>query len=414
MESFLVNIFSMKYLYLILIAILLGCSPKNDNEALDKLLLISFDGFRADYLTKTETPNFDKLVEEGVFAEGLIPIFPTKTFPNHYAIATGLYPENNGLVGNSMYDPEMDAKYSMGNRDAVENPDWYLGEPIWNTVEKAGKKSGTMFWVGSEAPIQNMRPTHWKSYDGRMPKQARIDTVLKWMTSDVQPVDLGTLYFSFVDSQGHRFGPDSPEVITAIQQADSLVGYLMNQLNTLDVDKSINVLIVSDHGMSEISPTRKIVLDDYINTDVIDIISGSPAVLFNIKEGKEDEVYSKLKANEEHYTIYKKEDIPERFHLKNNIRIPQFLMIAEDGYTINTQDHFDRRGANYPSGGTHGFDNANLKMDAIFIAHGKVFKIGYKIGRVQNIHLYELMANILKVKPAKNDGNFSEIKEILK
>lgn len=392
--------------------VLFNCSPENEQS---QLLLISFDGFRADYLSKVETPNFDKLVQSGVTSEGLIPIFPTKTFPNHYAIATGLYPENNGLIGNNMYDPEMDASYSMGNRDAVENPEWYLGEPIWNTVEKAGKKAGTMFWIGSEAPIQNMRPAHWKSYDGSIPDEARIDTVLNWMTRDVDPVDFGTVYFSFVDSQGHRFGPDSEEVIQAIQQADSLVGYLIAQIERLDTNRSINLMIVSDHGMIEVSQDKKVVLDNLIDVDDIDIISYSPALMFNVKEkGSKKEIYSSLKAGESNYRVYSKEEIPERFHLKNNIRTPEFLMVAEEGYTINSKDYFESRGAEYPSGGAHGFDNANTKMDALFVAYGPVFKEGLKLDRIENIHLYEVMAKILNVSPAANDGDFNAVKEMLK
>lgn len=390
------------------VLILFGCTPEKKQS---QLLLISFDGFRADYLSKAETPNFDRLIKNGATAEGLIPIFPTKTFPNHYAIATGLYPENNGLVGNSMYDPEMDARYSMGNRNAVENPEWYLGEPIWNTVEKAGKKAGTMFWIGSEAPIQNMRPTHWKSYDGSIPNEARIDTVIKWMTRENDPVDFGTLYFSFVDSQGHRYGPDSEEVIEAIKQADELVGYLMEKLEN---NESINLMIVSDHGMIEVSPDKKVVLDDFINTGEIEIISYSPALMFNVEGERERAVFENLKMNEENFKVYLKEDIPARYHLKDNIRVPEILMVADEGYTINTKQYFESRGANYPSGGAHGFDNANPKMDGIFVAYGPAFKKEVKLDRFENIHLYEVMAKILNVDPAPNDGNIETVIEILK
>lgn len=399
----------MKNLLLALsVLILFGCTPEKKQP---QLLLISFDGFRADYLSKAETPNFDRLINNGATAEGLIPIFPTKTFPNHYAIATGLYPENNGLVGNSMYDPEMDARYSMGNRNAVENPEWYLGEPIWNTVEKAGKKAGTMFWIGSEAPIQNMRPTHWKSYDGSIPNEARINTVIKWMTRENDPVDFGTLYFSFVDSQGHRYGPDSEEVIEAIKQADELVGYLMEKLEN---NESINLMIVSDHGMIEVSPDKKVVLDDFINTGEIEIISYSPALMFNVEGERERAVIESLKMNEENFKVYLKEDIPARYHLKDNIRVPEILMVADEGYTINTKQYFESRGANYPSGGAHGFDNANPKMDAIFVAYGPAFKKEVKLDRFENIHLYEVMAKILNVDPAPNDGNIETVIEILK
>ncbi|MBO6571889.1 alkaline phosphatase family protein [bacterium] len=396
------------FLLALSVLLLFGCSPEKEQP---QLLLISFDGFRADYLTKTETPNFDRLIKNGVTAEGLIPIFPTKTFPNHYAIATGLYPENNGLIGNNMYDPEMDARYSMGNREAVENPDWYLGEPIWNTVEKAGKKAGTMFWIGSEAPIQNMRPSHWKSYDGSIPNEARIDTVLKWMTREQDPVEFGTLYFSFVDSQGHRYGPDSEEVIEAIEQADELVGYLMEKLES---NESINLMIVSDHGMIEVSPSKKVTLDDFIDVNKIEIIAYSPALMFNVEGEGEQEVFESLKKNEENFKVYLKEDIPDRYHLKNNSRVPEILMVADEGYTINTKQFFESRGSDYPSGGAHGFDNANPKMDAIFVAYGPAFNEEVKLGRFENIHLYEVMAKILNIEPAPNDGNFDAVSEILK
>lgn len=395
------------FLLALSVLLLFGCSPEKEQP---QLLLISFDGFRADYLTKTETPNFDRLIKNGATAEGLIPIFPTKTFPNHYAIATGLYPENNGLIGNNMYDPEMDARYSMGNRYAVENPDWYLGEPIWNTVEKAGKKAGTMFWIGSEAPIQNMRPSHWKSYDGSIANEARIDTVVNWMTREQDPVDFGTLYFSFVDSQGHRYGPDSEEVIEAIKQADELVGYLMEKLES---NESINLMIVSDHGMIEVSPSRKVTLDDYIDVNKIEIISYSPALMFNVEGEGEVEVFESLKKNEENFKVYLKENIPNRYHLKNNSRVPEVLMVADEGYTINTKQFFESRGNDYPSGGAHGFDNANPKMDAIFVAYGPAFKKEVKLGRFENINLYEVMAKILNIEPAPNDGDIDAVMEIL-
>lgn len=402
-----------KILLLVTSLLFLSCSAqvKQGNE--HNLILISFDGFRADYLSKTETPNFDYLAKLGVTSDGLIPVFPSKTFPNHYALVTGLYPENNGLVSNSMYDPEMDIKYSIGNREQVENPDWYKGEPIWNTAEKQGKKAGTMFWVGSEAPIQNMRPSFWKSYDGSVPDSARIDLVVEWMTlPNNKKIDLATLYFSFLDSQGHRFGPDSPEVVEAIKHADDLVGYLIEQLKNNNLWDTTNIIIVSDHGMSELSRERIIVLDDYLNIEDIDIISGSPAVMMNTKNGKLEEIYSSLKRNENHFKVYKKEEIPERFHLKNSKRIPELLVIADRGYTINTKSYFDRNTSS-PSGGTHGFDNQDKEMWALFLAEGPAFKKDVRIEAFENIHLYELMAKIMNLEPAKNDGNLNEISEIL-
>lgn len=403
----------MKKILPILFLSIISCSFVAQKEV-PKVLLVSFDGFRADYLSKTETPNFDKLAKNGVLGKGLIPIYPSKTFPNYYAIATGLYPENNGFIANRMYDEELGLSFSMGDREQVENPSWWKGEPIWNTVEKAGKSAGTMFWVGSEAPVQNIRPTFWKPYDGRMPNEDRIDSVLTWMTLDSEKqIDFGTLYFSFVDSQGHRHGTDSEEVVQAIQEADELVGYLISRLEERGLIDQTNLIIVSDHGMTNVSTERLIILDDYINTDYIDIIEGSPSLMMNVEEEKLEVVYSSLKSNEKNFKVYKRDQIPERYHIKNNIRTPELLLVADLGYTINTKEYVERR-EKYPSGGAHGFDNSEEEMWALFIANGPDFKQGYLMEPFENIHLYELMAHILKIEPADTDGSLNTISVMLK
>tara|TARA_R110000868_G_scaffold259361_5_gene517339 strand:- start:104122 stop:105339 length:1218 start_codon:yes stop_codon:yes gene_type:complete len=403
----------MKKLSVLLFLCAISCSIVAQKET-SKVLLISFDGFRADYLSKTDTPNFDRLAQSGVLGEGLIPIYPSKTFPNHYAIATGLYPENNGFIANRMYDEKLGFLFSMGDREQVENPNWWLGEPIWNTVEKAGKNAGTMFWVGSEAPIQNMSPTFWKSYDGRMPDEDRIDSVLAWMTLDTEKeIDFGTLYFSFVDSQGHRYGTESDEVIEAIKEADDLVGYLISKLVEKKLIDRTNIIIVSDHGMMNVSKERLVVLDDYINTEHIEIIEGSPSLMMNVQEGKLEEVYSSLKKNETHFTVFKKDDIPERFHIKNNHRTPDLLLVTELGYTINTKAFIEGRN-NYPSGGAHGFDNLEEEMWALFMASGPSFKEGFIMEPFENIHLYELITHLLQIEPAQNDGSFEAVSKMLK
>lgn len=393
---------------------LMGCSGQSQKPEAEKLLLVSFDGFRHDYLSKTETPNFDALVQNGIVSEGLVPIFPTKTFPNYYAIATGLYPENSGFVGNSMYDSAMGLHFSMGDREQVENPAWYGGEPIWNTIEQAGKKAGTMFWVGSETPIQDMRPTHWKTYNGSMLDSARVDTVIKWLTlGNEKEVDFGTLYFSFVDGTGHRYGPNSPVIIDAIKRADDLVGYLIQKMKETGLTENTNLMIVSDHGMAEVSRERIIVLDEMIDPDDVELIEYSPSVMMDVKNGKRDEVYTALKENEDHYRVYKKEDIPERFHLKNHSRVPDILMIADLGYTINFESYFNSR-QSYPSGGAHGFDNQEREMHALFVAKGPDFKSGFKAGQIQNVHLYPLMTHLMNIEPARNDGSLDSVSVLLK
>lgn len=408
----------MKNLIYILIVFIaaIGCAEQSpgDEPKGEKVLLVSFDGFRYDYLDKTETPNFDRLVKQGVISEGLIPIFPSKTFPNHYAIATGLYPENNGFVGNNMYDPEMEAKFAIRNRDAVENPEWYQGEPIWNTVEKAGKNAGTMFWVGSEAPIQDIRPTFWKQYDESMGDSARIDSVVKWMTLDTKKeVDLGTLYFHFVDTQGHHFGPDSPELKAAVDRADDLIGYLTESMTEAGLTENTNLMIVSDHGMAPVSRDRIVVLDDIIDPEDLDMIAFSPVIMANVKDGASlEDIYGALKENEDHYKVYLKEEIPDRYHLKNHPRIPELTIVADLGYTVNTREVFDNR-PDYPSGGAHGFDNIEKEMHGLFVASGPDFKKDFEMKAFENVHLYELMAYLLDIEPVQTDGSIDSVSVVL-
>lgn len=401
-------------LSLVLAILILGCAPTS-TEKENKVLLVSFDGFRYDYLTKTETPHFDALVEDGSTAEGLIPIFPSVTFPNYYAIATGLYPENNGFINNSMYDSTIGEWFSMGNREQVENPAWYGGEPIWNTVEKNGKKAGTMFWVGSEAPIQNMRPTYWKRYDGEMPNQDRIDTVLNWMTSGTQDeIDFGTLYFDFVDGTGHRHGPNSDEIIEAIQQADELVGYLTQKLNELGLIDQTNVIIVADHGMAQVSDERLVFVDEFLQgLSEIEVTSYSPNFMANGPEGELKQLFERMKAEQDHFKVYLKADIPEEYHVKNSPRFPELLAMAEVGYTLSTREFVERR-PGFPSGGVHGYDNKAKEMQGLFLAVGPDFEVGEQLGEIENIHIYELIAHLLNIPSAGTDGNLETFRPILK
>jgi len=392
-----------------------GCDATTQKEKPpNKLLLISFDGFRYDYLDKVETPKFDQFVEEGVKAKSLIPVFPSETFPNHYSIATGLYPEDTGIVGNTMYDPEWDEWYRISDNKAVQDGKWYGGEPIWNTLEKQDIRTGTMFWVGSEADIQDMRPTYWKSYDGSMPYQARIDTVTKWMTaSGDRSVDFATLYFSLVDNAGHRYGPDSDSVKIAIKKADQIVGYLREQLQNAGLWNRLNIIITSDHGMTELSGKKIIEVDDIIDMDNIKREIWGPLAMLQPKEGKEQDVYNTLKKNENHHRVYKKENIPERYHLKNNRRVMDIAMVADLGYTFVQSDYKPRFLESLP-GGTHGYDPREKEMHAIFMARGPAFKEDAIVPSFQNVHIYELMNYLMGTSPAPNDGSLDSVRVLLK
>lgn len=398
-------------LLFILMVAAISCTQ---NEQKAQVLLISFDGFRYDYLSKAPTPNFDSLLAEGVSTEGMIPVFPTKTFPNHYSIVTGLYPEHTGLIANTIYDPEFEEWYRISDRSAVEDKKWYGGEPIWNTVEKQGLKSGTLFWVGSEAPIQSMRPTYWKPYDGDMLYEARIDTVVKWLSyPEERAVDFATLYFELVDDAGHTHGTDSDSLKLAVEKADSLLGYLKEQLRKEGLWDELNVIILSDHGMIDLAAEKIIRLDELINMDDVERITWDPATMLQPKQGAVDRVYQALKDNESNYRVYRKEEIPEHYQIKNSRRVPQIIMVADLGYTILSESYLPRFLDGLPSG-THGYDNREKVMQAFFVAKGPAFKTGERIPPFQNIHVYELMAHILGIEPSPNDGSLDSVEVMLK
>jgi predicted AlkP superfamily pyrophosphatase or phosphodiesterase len=376
------------------------------------LLLISVDGFMNEYLDRNDTPNFDRFLQQGVRAEYLIPVFPTKTFPTHVSIVTGLYVENHGIISNRFYDYELGARFTFGPENLPNDERWWGGEPIWITAEKQGKTAVTFFWPGSEASYDGMQPTRWVDYDGSVPNTDRIDSVMAWMDpgGDLQ-ADFGTLYFDFVDRRGHSYGPNSPEVDEAVHEMDELLGYLLDKMDENGLAETLNLILVSDHGMTELSEERVIFLEEIISLDDVDVVDWTPVALLRPEEGKAEEVYVRLKENEKNYQVYRRTDIPDRFHFRNHYRIPEIVIIADVGYTITTKQNFEQRGV---LAATHGFDNLEPEMRTFFAAKGPDFVSGEVVSAFESIHIYELMAYILGLNPAPNDGNRDELRHLLK
>ncbi|MCH8126843.1 alkaline phosphatase family protein [candidate division KSB1 bacterium] len=393
-----------------LIIVFSHCSYQKESP----LILISLDGFRYDYLEKANTPNLDYLVNNGVKAKGLIPVFPSKTFPNHFTTVTGLYTENHGIIANNMYDPEFDASFSMGNQEAVQDGRWWGGEPIWITAEKQGKTSATYFWPGSEAEYEGMRATYWKKYDDRVSNTDRVQQILSWLDlpENERPAFF-TLYFSDTDYFGHRYGPDSPEVVKAITHLDSTMGLLLDGLETRNIKDKVNIIITADHGMTELSPDRVIFLDDYIDLSTVRIVDWLPVTCIPLDNTNEDEIYNKLKDAHPNFKVYRKSEIPDRFHYKNHRRVPAIVGIPDEGWSATSHSYFDSN-QNRFVGATHGYDNTLKSMQGLFVAFGPAFKAGIEVDAFENVHIYNLMAKTLGLKPAPNDGDFEIVKEMLR
>ena len=363
------------------------------------LILISIDGFRWDYFDKVETPNFDQLIANGSKADGLKTSYPSKTFPNHISIVTGNYPSNHGIISNYFYDADFDEYFYIGaGSTAAQDGKWIDAEPIWVTIEKQAKRAMIMFWPMSDAEIMGIRPSKYYVYNEDPTNLDRMDQILSWLvhTGNARPSFLAS-YFSVVDSKGHSYGPDGDETIEAIRVVDEAIGHLIDGLEAQNILNEVNIMIVSDHGMTETPDTKVINIADYINLDDVVTVGGGPFMEIRPNEGKLESVYQALQ-NIDNTQVFKKEDIPDKFNYKNNNRIEPILLLADEHWSIMTPGRT-------PIAGSHGYDPDYQSMNGIFIAHGPAFKSGFSGPEIHNIHLYEMMCKILGVVPANNDGS---------
>ncbi len=361
------------------------------------VILISFDGFHPSYFGRVDTPAFDRVMAEGARAQALIPVFPTKTFPNHYSIVTGMYAQSHGIVSNSFYDPERGATYSIGDRESVMDGTWYRGEPIWITAETQGMVAASYFWVGSEADIHGIQPTIWKPYDGRIPNEVRVDSVLAWLDlPEANRPHIITLYFSEVDSAGHRHGPDSPEVDAAIVNVDAALGRLLDGLDRLAVADQVYVLIVSDHGMAAFDPENAVAFESLVDMTGITVGDSGPVANLHVEGGSQAAVAvrDQINAGLQHGRAYLRSEVPVEYHYRSDPRIGDVVIIMQEGFQIRSEDRMPRS-----AGGTHGWSPSYESMHGIFLARGAGIRAGHTIGPVDVVEIYPMLTEILGLAP---------------
>lgn len=400
---------------LIILVLFTSCSGtkkiEEESGTLDAyVLVVSFDGFRWDYQDLYDTPNFDLMEKEGVKAEYLISSFPTKTFPNHYALASGLYPDHNGIINNSFYAEELDGIYRIGDSQMVTNPDAYFGEPIWVTAENQGVKSASYFWVGSEADIQGVSPSYWYAYNESIPYLARVDQVIRWLKRPLaERPGLVFLYFDEPDGIGHQYGPEHQETGDMVNYLDSVLGYLRSELAELEYGDLVNLIVLSDHGMGPISSAKYVNLTEHIKEQwTISLIGGNPVYLIRPAEGCADSITMSLNSLEG-VSAWQKEDIPAHLHYGSSPRFPGIVVVADSLWSIGTTA--DPSGY---SGGAHGYDNAFTDMNTIFYAEGPAFRENYSSAPFSNVELYGIIAEILGLDPVPTDGDLDNVRHIFR
>ena len=383
------------------------------------LILVSLDGFRWDYCAKypAETPHLRRLMREGVSARGLIPVYPSNTFPNHYTIVTGLYPSHHGIVNNTCFDAADGRFFRSSQPASAHDVRWWGGEPVWITAVKQGRVSACAFWPGSEAAIGGVHATYWRPYDYAIPFERRLDELAGWLALPPgrQPAVI-TFYLEETNSAGHAGGPDSPAIAAAIRLLDARVGAILDRLAASHT--AANLVVVSDHGMTASSPDRVVFLDDYIDPATVQIdFDESVAGLRPL--GGATTVDALLRAlariPASQAVASRAADLPARFHVDpHHPRVPPVWVAPAEGWQVMTRAKFAPQRATF-SKGQHGYDPALPSMHGILIAWGPSFRRGGAVvPEVENIHIYNLLCAAAGLTPAPNDGDARLVRAMLR
>ncbi|MBI1861438.1 MAG: alkaline phosphatase family protein [Deltaproteobacteria bacterium] len=364
----------------------------------ERVILVSIDGFRWDYLDRFELKNLRSVAREGVRVKKLQPVFPSVTFPNHYSIVTGLWAEHHGIVSNHFKDAQTGDVFTLSNQRAVASSHWWGGEPIWVTAEKQKVRTASMFWVGSEALIGGVRPSDFVAYDKSVPNSSRVNKVLEWLDRPLESRPrFVTLYFDVVDTAGHQEGPNSRLVEAAAAAVDSALGELFQGLKRRSLWESTVIIVVSDHGMAEVLPDHRVVFDP----KGAEVLGRGP--FLQIWPAGPVQKYIKVIQVPAHTRLYRKGQFPKRWHYEKSPRIAPILLIAEEGWYIEL-------GQKKSAGviGAHGYDNALASMQGALVARGPSLKKGV-VETMPNLVIYNVLCRLLGLKPAPNDGGNPDV-----
>jgi predicted AlkP superfamily pyrophosphatase or phosphodiesterase len=407
-----------RFLFLFVIAagwqLIRGAEPIGTRS--DLLILISIDGFRWDYLQKYDAPALNQLARDGVHARRLTPSFPSKTYPNHYTLVTGLYPEHHGIVANGFYDPEFKESFDMGKAESNHEARWWSGgEPVWIAAERQGVRSACYFWPGSEVEFEGRRPELFRPFDKRIPTDARVDGLLAWLDLPAaQRPRFCTLYFELVDHAGHTFGPDSPQTGIAVKQADNAIARLLAGLAKRGLRDKTDLVIVSDHGMAPTGPNKVIFIEDLMDVSQVQVESTGPVAGVRPKSGDAAALAASIRAKKPaHLQVYLRKEMPAHLHYRASERISPVVLVPDLPWNIESEIGWPLRAPFYNIG-SHGWDPADPEMGALFIASGPSFKHGDEFDAVDNIHVYNLLCAVLGIQPAPNDGDNRLVREALR
>lgn len=384
--------------------------------AKQRLMVFMLDGFRWDYFDREGQSGLKFFLRKSVRAEYLINSFPTISFPNYYTIMTGLYSEDHGFVDNNMYDPVHDTEFLMGgNPEHYAEYWWNDGEPIWITARKQGKKSYMYFWPGCEVTIQSHKPNYCREYKGPPSMSEFRDAIWDGLNAFLDDsADLVAIYFELTDKVGHMFGSNSNEMKSVLSKLGDALETMLIQMKIMHLMDDVNVMLFSDHGMTDISPKRVIDLNHVLNMKDIHHMYGSTFFGIWPHKNKVKKVYEGLKGYHKNLTVFYKHEIPDRWRLKNHYRVPPIVAVADLGYYIvkPPDKHFPKSNGQHLNG-YHGYDNKYPDMRGIFVASGPEFRQDAVVPWINAVDIYQLMCKVLEIQPAKHRGDWSKVASML-
>jgi len=399
-----------RYLPLLAAALALASAAAPRAPHRPSLVIVSLDGFRADYLGSVATPGLDRVAAAGVKAGSLIPPFPAKTFPSHYTLVTGLHPAHHGIVSNNIYDPRFDAEFSIGDRAEAFRRRWWGGEPVWVTAHRQGLRSASFFWPGTEA--EGLHPDEWRAFDGSVPFADRVDQAVAWLTApEERRVHFVALYVQEPNESGHRDGPHTPGTDAAVREADAAVGRLLEGLERAGRLATTDVVVVSDHGMAAVSPERVVSLAG-IDLEGARVLDTGPLLSIWPAPGTTERLYQAL-ARLPHLKVYRRGELPARYHYEGSPRIPPIVGVPDVGWSVLSGGVLEDLNLRFRTRGEHAYDNEAPEMRGIFMARGPSFRSGVSVPEVRAIDVYELLCAALGIAPAPNDGDPSRVAPLL-
>lgn len=396
---------------LLLVGFATGCaatrpqSPQRSAPSQHTVILVSLDSFRPSELLHGRTPQLDAIARNGVRAEFMRPAYPSLTFPNHYTLVTGLRPDHHGIVHTTIRDPSL-GRFTSKDVPVVSDARWWAAaEPLWSTAEKAGVRTATMFWPGSTAPIGGVLPTDWRTFDRTFPGTARVDTVLGWLDRPrASRPRFITLYLEMLDEAAHADGPDSMRAHEAETELDGYIGRLRSGIDARGLRDSVDLVVVSDHGMANVLPGHTLLIDDVAPPALVEAVTSGESVGLQPLPGMDAAARAATLGRHPHHACWTRETLPARWHYGTNARVPPIVCQLDEGWAAESAPKVAERKTGHAHG-SHGYDPLLPSMRGLFVAEGPSFRRGVILPGFDNVDLYPLLARLIGVAPRANDGN---------